>query len=138
MDGSHHDWLDCGNKMALISAADDATSIICGAEMFPALLILASGIILMILGVILWQWYIEELAVLFFAMGVSAGLVNGFFPNRLAETFISGCRDIVSAALIVGFAGGIIVLLEEGRVMDKILFSMAATKNHQVFLKVQT
>ena len=47
-------------------------------------------------------------------------------PNRLAKTFIVGCKDMVGAALIVGFASGIIVLLEAGNVMDTILHGMGS------------
>ncbi len=90
------------------------------------LLILLLGIVFMILGVILWGWYIEELAGLFFAMGLSAGLVSGQGPDRLARSFVAGCKDIASAALVVGFAGGIIVILEDGRIMDTILYGMAS------------
>jgi len=62
----------------------------------------------------------------FVAMGLLAGIVSGQGPNRLAKSFVAGCRDMVGAALIVGFAGGIIVVLEDGRIMDTILFGMAS------------
>ncbi len=87
--------------------------------------ILAGGIALMIVGVIAWAWYITEIAGLFLAMGLLAGIFGGLNPNALAASFVGGCRDMVSAALVVGFAGGIIVILEDGGVMDTILFHMA-------------
>jgi uncharacterized ion transporter superfamily protein YfcC len=90
------------------------------------LIILLAGMVMMIVGVIVFNWYIEELAGLFFAMGLAAGAVAGQGPNALAKSFVAGCRDIASAALVVGFAGGIIVILEDGRIMDTILFGMAS------------
>jgi len=90
------------------------------------LLVLLAGIVFMILGVILWDWYIIELAGLFLAMGLLAGALAGQGPNQLAQCFIAGCKDIASAALVVGFAGGIIVVLEDGRIMDTILYAMAS------------
>ena len=90
------------------------------------LLTLGAGIAAMVVGVILWGWYIQEIAGLFVAMGLLAGIVSGQGPNRLAKSFVAGCRDMVGAALIVGFAGGIIVVLEDGRIMDTILFGMAS------------
>ena len=90
------------------------------------LLVLLTGVVFMILGVILWQWYIQELAGLFFAMGLTGGIVAGQGPNQLAKSFINGCKDIASAALVVGFAGGIIVILESGGIMDTILHGMAS------------
>ena len=35
------------------------------------------------------------------------------------------CKDIMSAALVVGLAGGIIVILQDGKVIDTILFNLA-------------
>ncbi len=91
-----------------------------------SLIVLLLGIVFMILGVILWQWYIQELGGLFFAMGLIAGIVSGQGPNQLAKSFIAGCKDIAGAALVVAFAAGIVVILEDGGVMDTILHGMAS------------
>jgi len=89
------------------------------------LLILLLGIVFMIVGVIVFQWYIKEIAGLFLAMGLASAIVAGQGMNEIANSFIKGCRDIVSAALVVGFVGGIIVILEQGGIMDTILYYMA-------------
>jgi uncharacterized ion transporter superfamily protein YfcC len=94
------------------------------------LAVLLAGIVGMIVGVVRYDWYIIELAGLFFAMGVLAGLVSGMSPNRLASTFIKGCKDIAGAALIVGFAGGIIHILESGNIMDTILYAMGSVTSN--------
>ncbi len=91
-----------------------------------SLIVLLLGIVFMILGVIIWKWYIQELGGLFFAMGLISGIVSGQGPNQLAKSFIDGCKDIAGAALVVAFAAGIVVILEDGGVMDTILHSMAS------------
>jgi len=91
-----------------------------------ALLTLAATIVGMIYGVIALQWYIIELGGLFLAMGVVAGVVTGMNPNRLAAAFIAGVKDMAGAALIVGFAGGILVTLEQGGIMDTVLHGMSS------------
>lgn len=83
--------------------------------------VLAAVIVMMVVGVVLWEWFIVEIAGLFVAMGVLAGAVSGMDPNRLAKSFLEGCKDIAGAALIVGFAGGILEILEAGNVMDTLL-----------------
>lgn len=88
--------------------------------------ILFAGVAGMIIGVVRFHWYIVELAGLFFAMGVAAGVVAGMSPDRIARAFVAGCKDIAGAALIVGFAGGILVILENGNVMDTLLHAMAS------------
>jgi uncharacterized ion transporter superfamily protein YfcC len=66
-----------------------------------------------------------EIATLFFALGLAAGIANGHDPNKITQLFLDGCKDIMSAALVVGLAGGIIVMLREGMIIDTILYYLA-------------
>jgi uncharacterized ion transporter superfamily protein YfcC len=91
-----------------------------------SLALLLAVIVTMIYGVAVLEWYIKEIGGLFFAMGIFAGIISGMDVNRLAKAFIEGCKDMAGAALIVGFAGGIIVILEDGHVMDTILHAMGS------------
>lgn len=79
----------------------------------------------LITGVMGYGWYIMEIATLFFALGLAAGIANNRTPNELVKLFLDGCKDIMSAALVVGLAGGIIVILKEGLVIDTILYNLA-------------
>jgi uncharacterized ion transporter superfamily protein YfcC len=78
-------------------------------------------ILVLIIGVMGYAWYIMEIASLFFAMGILAGLAFNNSPNRITKLFIEGAADILPAALVVGLAGGIIVILEDGKVVSTIL-----------------
>lgn len=82
-------------------------------------------IFFLIVGVMGYGWYIMEIATLFFALGIAAGIANGRNPNELTKLFLDGCKDIMSAALVVGLAGGIIVILKEGMIIDTILHRLA-------------
>jgi uncharacterized ion transporter superfamily protein YfcC len=84
-------------------------------------------IIFLIIGVLGYGWYIMEIAALFLAMGIASGLAMGYGGNRQVKLFLDGARDIVSAAMVVGLAGGIIIILEDGKVIDSIFHSMAST-----------
>jgi len=90
------------------------------------ILVMLIGIFGLFYGVIKYQWYITELAALFLAMGIVGGFIGGLNANEVAEGFIKGAKDIAGAALIVGFAAAIIIILEDGRIMDTILHSMAS------------
>ena len=79
----------------------------------------------LITGVMGYGWYIMEIATLFFALGLAAGIANNRTPNELVKLFLDGCKDIMSAALVVGLAGGIIVILKDGLVIDTILYNLA-------------
>ena len=79
----------------------------------------------LIIGVMGYGWYISEITTLFLVMGLFSGIAYGRGPNELVELFLAGCKDIMSAALIVGLAGGIIVILQDGKIIDTILYKMA-------------
>ena len=60
-------------------------------------------------------------------MGIASGVAMGYGGNMQVKLFLEGAKDIVSAALVVGLAGGIIVILEDGKVIDTILYRLAAS-----------
>ncbi len=91
--------------------------------------LLGFTIFVLVVGVMGYQWYITEIAGLFMAMGLAAGFAVGLDASGVARQFIDGARDIMSAALVVGLAGGIIVILENGNVIHSILHYMAAGMN---------
>jgi len=95
-----------------------------------ALVVLGATVVGLIVGSTVFKWYMVEFAGLFFAMGLLAGIAAGLGPNQIAKSFIAGAKDIASAALIVGFAGGIVVILEDGHILDTILFGMASVTSH--------
>ena len=88
------------------------------------LVVLFLTVVALIVGVTCWDWYMPEITGLFLGMGIVCGIIAGFSANRIADELIAGARDILSAALVVGFASGIIVILQDGKVVDSILHSM--------------
>lgn len=82
-------------------------------------------IFFLIVGVMGYGWYIMEIASLFFGLGLAAGIANNKSANELVKLFLDGCKDIMNAALVVGLAGGIIVVLKEGMIIDTILHTLA-------------
>lgn len=80
-------------------------------------------IIILAIGVIYFGWYIMEIASLFLIMGIIAGFVGKLRINQIAEGFIDGCKELIVGALVVGFAYGILVVLEESNTIDTILYA---------------
>jgi uncharacterized ion transporter superfamily protein YfcC len=87
--------------------------------------LLGFTILFLIIGVMGYGWYISEIAALFFAMGLASGISMGYDGNKNVRLFLEGARDIISAALVVGLAGGIIVIMEDGMVIDTILYRLS-------------
>ncbi|MEJ5267029.1 MAG: AbgT family transporter [Bacteroidales bacterium] len=94
---------------------------------FYILNILAFTIIFLIIGVMGYGWYVTEIAGLFFAMGIIAGIAAGYSANNITKLFIEGCKDIFTAAFVVAIAGGIIVILTNGKILDSIMYYLSST-----------
>jgi uncharacterized ion transporter superfamily protein YfcC len=90
------------------------------------LLTMLGAFVVFIVGVLEYGWDFDQLAAVFFVMGVVAGLLGGLRLTGTAEGFAEGFRTMAFAALLIGFARGIYVVLEEGRVVDTIVQGMFA------------
>ena len=82
-------------------------------------------IVYLIVGAMGYGWYLPEICALFTAMAVAIGVSADYSADTIAKEFVAGARDIFSAALIIGFAAGIVVLLENGNVIAPMLASVA-------------
>lgn len=71
------------------------------------------------------KWDIMHIATLFFVMGIVSAIAMGSSANTIAKEFLNGAKDIMSAALVVGLAAGIIVILQDGQIIDTILFKLS-------------
>lgn len=84
------------------------------------------SIVFLVFGVMGYGWYLPEICALFMGLAVASGYAAGYSADNIAKEFIAGAKDIFSAALVIGFAAGIIVILENGEVIDTMLASMAS------------
>lgn len=81
------------------------------------LLTVLLGIIWIVWGVTQKQFYFAEIASQFFVMGLVSGIIGVIFKlndmtvNDIARSFQSGAADLVGAAIVVGMAKGILLVL---------------------------
>jgi uncharacterized ion transporter superfamily protein YfcC len=97
---------------------------------FFILNLLLFTVLFLIVGVLGYQWEVMHIAALFLLMGISSGIAYGISIDRIFKLFLEGCKDIMNAALIVGMAGGIIIILQDGKIIDTILYSMSSSMEH--------
>lgn len=96
---------------------------------FFILSILAFTVIFLVIGVMGHGWYLPEISALFLAMGVLSGYAAGKDADGIIRLFLEGAKDILSAAIVVGLAGGIIQILQDGHIIDPILHALASLMN---------
>ena len=89
------------------------------------LIVLLLTIVALVVGVLVWGWYITEISALFLAMGIVSGIIDRQGGDAIAKLFLEGCKDILSAALVVGLASGIIFILRDGHVIDTLLYGLS-------------
>lgn len=89
------------------------------------LVIFIIGLALVIFGLLKFGWYMNELSMVFLGMGILMGIVGGLNEREIAEEFIEGVKGIVFAAMVIGFCNGIMVVAQDGMIIDTILNAMA-------------
>ncbi|WP_228027510.1 YfcC family protein [Bacillus fonticola] len=72
-------------------------------------------------GVYSWGWSINELSAIFLMMAVAVALLAKISPNKLVSVFMEGARGLVYGALVIGMARAIVILLENGYILDTIV-----------------
>ncbi len=87
--------------------------------------LLLTTILALVVGVLGYGWYIREIAALFLALGILSGIAYRCSLDAIMRLFLEGCKDMLTAALVVGLAGGIIVILQDGKVIDTMLYAMS-------------
>ncbi len=89
---------------------------------------LASLVVLVAFGVLLWGlfehgWYFLELSGLYIMTGIIVGLVSGLKISQISESFVEGFKNILLGAMVVGIARGVAVVLNDGNIMDTIIYA---------------
>lgn len=90
------------------------------------LLIMLFGFVALAYGVLKHGWGTDHLISVFMFMGITSSLVAGISPSDSANNFLDGARNVVFGALAVGIARGILVVLEDGQIIDTILFYLSS------------
>ncbi len=89
------------------------------------LLTMLVGFGFIIYGVFEKGWYITEIASAFLAMGIIGGLLGKMGPSAISREFVEGAKGIVFGALVVGIARGILVVMQDGAIIDSIINGLA-------------
>ncbi len=92
--------------------------------------ILAVGAV--IFGGMMWAvqvlgWWMNDMAGAFLAIGLASAAIAGLSADETVEASIHGMKDMVVAALVVGVARGLVVVLEDAQVMDTLIHVAASS-----------
>ena len=84
------------------------------------------GILVIVYGANQLDWRNPELAAFYIALAMLIAVLGGMGAEHAAEAFIDGMKSMMLAALLVGLAGAVEVVLRESLVLDTIINDLAA------------
>lgn len=87
------------------------------------LMLFGLSIVLLMYGANEWGWYINEIAALFIALGLLSGIICRMGTTKIVGAFTQGAKDMLTAALIIGISRSVLVIAEDGRIIDTVLFA---------------
>ena len=91
------------------------------------LIIFVGGIIGMVVGVLEFGFYIDELAALFLVVGILAGVCGGLTPNQIVDEFLKGCNNLLFANMMIGLCSATTIIMTNANIMDTIINVLAQT-----------
>lgn len=92
--------------------------------------VILSGILLfsfIIFAVQELGWWLNEMAGGFLLIGIITIIITKISLNDAVKSFVKGMEDMIVAAMVVGFAKAVQVVLEDGQILDTIIYSAAST-----------
>jgi uncharacterized ion transporter superfamily protein YfcC len=99
------------------------------------LAIMNAGMASLVFGAIYWGWGMLEFSAVFVGVGFAAGLTGGLGWHRTAQHYAEGFRRLAFAAVLIGFARAISVVLDNGAILDtmsRALFGPLQSLSHGV------
>lgn len=76
---------------------------------------------IMIVGTIKGKYGMVDMMTIFLSMGIVGGVLGGLSPDEIASAFVKGCASITFGAIVIGVSRGILVVLQEGQIIDTII-----------------
>jgi uncharacterized ion transporter superfamily protein YfcC len=125
---------------SLVYELDRGRNLSTGADGSPAMeftashkLVLAAFVltfVVLVYGILEYKWFITEIAGLFLALGIASGFLGRLSLDEMTDSFKEGARDMMGVALIIGCARALLVVANDGKVMDTLLYGLASVISH--------
>lgn len=94
-----------------------------------SLLVFALCFIVMIIGVVALEWWFVEMTTTFLVGAIIIGVIANIKETNFIETFVKGAGDLLGVALIIGFARGVTIIMDDGLISDTLLYYASSATN---------
>lgn len=82
------------------------------------------AVIGIVYGVIVFQFYLGEMAAVFILLTIVMACISDKPINETVNAFVNGAADLLYPCLCVGFARGLTIIMMEGHILDVIVHSL--------------
>ena len=90
-----------------------------------SLSLLGLNFVCIIIGVLKFDFYMNEISAMFIIMGLLSGIICKLSPNDICDAFLDGCKGMMLPCLAVAMCKGATILLDNAKVMDTIIHYLA-------------
>jgi uncharacterized ion transporter superfamily protein YfcC len=89
----------------------------------------------MVIGVVKYDWFIDEIAALFLAMAIVVGLVGRIKADSWVAAFMQGAKDLAPTALVIAIARATMIIARDAHIIDTMLHGLMplVQSSHPIF-----
>jgi len=73
------------------------------------------------------DWGLNELSAMFLILGVLVSILGKINPNKFVDLFMKGAINVIYGALVVGIARAVIIIMEDGQIVDSIVYMASSS-----------
>lgn len=85
------------------------------------LIALGVGVAFMVYASQTWKWKATELSAYYLFLSVVFAAIAKMNPSDAADAFVAGMKKVLIAAVLIGLATAVAIILKEGQIMDTII-----------------
>ena len=84
---------------------------------------------LIVIGCLEWGWGLTEMSGVYLICGMLCGIIAGYSSGKIADELLLGAQSVFVAAMAIGVARGISVVMNDGMILDTIVHALAQILN---------
>ncbi|MWP80097.1 YfcC family protein [Glaesserella parasuis] len=85
------------------------------------LTVLIIGVAFMVYGSNEWKWKTSALSAYYMFLSMVFAAIAGMRPSEAADAFVSGMKKVMIAAILIGLATAVEIVLSKGKVLDTVI-----------------
>jgi len=91
-----------------------------------SLILFGIVMVMIVAGAIVFGWYIAEISAIFLAAAILVGIIFGWSPNKIADSFVEIGSETMFSMLCIGLSNAVCGVMNAGGITDTIVHGMAS------------